>query len=695
MGDYTVAISSDFFSAFAALPKSKQGRVMDFMSKFRSNPLAPGMNYEKINDAHEKNMRSVRVDDTYRAIVMRDDNVFLLLWVDHHDEAYDWARRKRCMLNHTTGSIQIYESSAAQDNSAHTAIAAPLFAHVHDHQLQALGVPEEQYGLVRSVDSEASFYAIQTKLPCDAFEALDLVRDGCDIDEVVEILYGESKENTHDNIATALANPITQMQFTVVEGEEELKAMMNAPLEKWRVFLHPSQRRLVTKNFSGPARVLGGAGTGKTVVAMHRARFLAQRCKESERVLFTTFTANLTQDIKENLRKICTTEEMRKIEVIHLDAWISRFLQQQDYGYTIKYGDEITELWELASRATGDDMDYPDGFFEEEWSSIVQAQGITTLQEYAQAPRTGRGVRLDRRKRIAVWKVFEEYRTLMNIKKVRDSASAMSECCQLLKSQPDYHPYVSIVVDEGQDFGMGAFRLIRALAGNEHENDLFIVGDAHQRIYRNKVTLSKCGISVRGRSSQLRVNYRTTEEIRNWAMRVLKGIPVDDLDGGLDEAKGYRSLSHGDAPIVEIFDSYGDEAAALVKHIQEKIEAGMEPMEICVIARTNKMLADYANALSDAGIRSYEIKRSKTDDRHMPGVRLATMHRVKGLEFTCVFIVGMTRAAMPLKSALKSSDPTSKEEAITSERCLLYVALTRAKKAAYISAYGQASEFIS
>ena len=695
MGDYTVAISSDFFSAFAALPKSKQGRVMDFMSKFRSNPLAPGMNYEKINDAHEKNMRSVRVDDTYRAIVMRDDNVFLLLWVDHHDEAYDWARRKRCMLNHTTGSIQIYESSAAQDNSAHTAIAAPLFAHVHDHQLQALGVPEEQYGLVRSVDSEASFYAIQTKLPRDAFEALDLVRDGCDIDEVIEILYGESKDTTHDNIAAALANPITQMQFTVVEGEEELKAMMNAPLEKWRVFLHPSQRRLVTKNFSGPARVLGGAGTGKTVVAMHRARFLAQRCKESERVLFTTFTANLAQDIKENLRKICTTEEMRKIEVIHLDAWISRFLQQQDYGYTIKYGDEITELWELASRATGDDMDYPDGFFEEEWSSIVQAQGITTLQEYAQAPRTGRGIRLDRKKRIAVWKVFEEYRTLMNIKKVRDSASAMSECCQLLKSQPDYHPYVSIVVDEGQDFGMGAFRLLRALAGDEHENDLFIVGDAHQRIYRNKVTLSKCGITVRGRSSQLRVNYRTTEEIRNWAMRVLKGIPVDDLDGGLDEAKGYRSLSHGDAPIVEIFDSYGDEAAALIKHSQEKIEAGMEPMEICVIARTNKMLADYANALSDAGIRSYEIKRSKTDDRHMLGVRLATMHRVKGLEFTCVFIVGMTKGAMPLKSALKSSDPLSKEEAVTSERCLLYVALTRAKKAAYISAYGQASEFIS
>lgn len=692
MASYTVAISSDFFSAFAALPKAKQGRVMDFMSKFRSNPLAPGMNYEKINDAYDKNMRSVRVDDTYRAIVMREEDVFLLLWVDHHDEAYDWARRKRCMLNHTTGSIQIYEASSIENTVPTEPSGAPMFAHVTDDQLKALGVPEEQYALVRSVDSEKSFYSIQAKLPRDAYEALDLVRDGCDIEEVVEILYGESRENK--DIATALENPITQMQFTIVDGEEELKAMMNAPLEKWRVFLHPSQRRLVTKNYSGPARVLGGAGTGKTVVAMHRAKYLAQQCKDNERILFTTFTANLAQDIRENLRKICSTEEMRKIEVIHLDAWIARYLQQQDYEYTIQYGDVITELWESASRSTGDDLDYPDGFFEEEWSSIVQAQGISTMQEYAKAPRTGRGVRLDRKKRIEVWKVFDEYRTLMNIKKIRDSTCAMNECCQLLMSQPDYHPYAAIVVDEGQDFGMGAFRLLRTLAGDEHQNDLFIVGDAHQRIYRNKVTLSKCGISVRGRSSQLRVNYRTTEEIRNWAMHVLKGIPFDDLDGGIDDAKGYRSLTHGDAPIVETYDSFGDEVAALTKHVQDKIDSGMDPMEICIVARTNKMLTDYAEALNNAGIRSYEIKRSKTDDRHMPGVRLATMHRVKGLEFTCVFVVGMTKTAMPLKSAIRSSDPVSKEEAINAERCLLYVALTRAKKAAYVMAYGQISEFI-
>lgn len=524
MSEYTVAISADFFSAFAALPKSKQGRVMDFMSKFRSNPMAPGMNYEKINDAYDKNMRSVRIDDTYRAIVMREEssNVMLLLWVDHHDEAYEWARKKRCMLNHTTGSIQVYEAATTEDVPKQDDSIPALFAGVSDEKLTLLGVPDELIDLTRTLKTESDLNAAQDKYPRDAFEALDLVCDGCDVDEVIDLLYGESSKEDNKDIASALDNPITQMQFTVVEGEEELKAMMNAPLEKWRVFLHPSQRRLVSKNFSGPARVLGGAGTGKTVVAMHRAKYLAQQCKDNERILFTTFTANLAQDIKENLRKICSSDEMRKIEVIHLDAWISRYLQQHDYAYTIQYGDDLNELWEMATRSTGDDMDYPEGFFEDEWSTIVQAQGISTIQAYVQASRSGRGVRLDRKKRIEVWKVFEEYRTMMNIKKVRDSAAAMNECCELLKAQPDYHPYKSIVVDESQDFGMGAFRLLRTLAGSEHENDLFIVGDAHQRIYRNKVTLSKCGITIRGRSSQLRINYRTTEEIRNWAMH---GLP--------------------------------------------------------------------------------------------------------------------------------------------------------------------------
>ncbi len=703
MENYTVAISTDFFTSFAALQKSQQARVMEFMSKFRSNPMSPGMNYEKLNSTYDQKLYSARVDDTYRAIVAREEGtgVFLLLWVDHHDEAYAWASKKRIAVNPDTGSLQVYTVADApektEEPSKETAPKSAMFAFLTDSQLKKLGVPEELFFLVRAIYTEKDFTHAQASLPSDAYQALDFARDGCEIEEIVDLLYGDSHETADGDIAAALANPVSQMQFTVVEGEEELKAAMNAPLEKWRVFLHPQQRRLAEKNFKGPAKILGGAGTGKTVVAMHRARFLASQSKENEHILFTTFTANLAQDIKENLRKICSSEEMKKIEVIHLDAWISRYLKKQDYEYTIVYEDDVSELWKTAVNLTGKEFDYPEDFFEEEWRTVVQAFGISSLPEYIQAQRLGRGIRLNRKDRIAVWDVFEEYKTLMNRKRIRDSAAAMNECCQLMMSQPDYHPYKHIIVDEGQDFGMGAFRLLRTLAGDVHDNDLFIVGDAHQRIYKNKVVLGKCGIDVRGRSSRLRINYRTTEEIRDWAMHVLQGIPFDDLDGELDSVKGYRSLTHGEAPVVEKFDSINKEIDGLIKHIKELTEQDkLEPTEICVVARTKNILADYAKALADANIRTYEIKRDKTDDREMPGIRLATMHRVKGLEFTSVFIVGMNKGIMPYKYAIdKASDDASKEEAIVSERSLLYVALTRAKKITYVSGYGKMSEFVT
>ena len=285
MAKATVAISQDFFNSFAALPKSKQNKVMEFLSKFRSNPEANGFNYEKIQNASDSNMRSVRIDDAYRAILIREDgsNVYLLLWVDHHDEAYEWAVRKRCVLNHATGSIQVYESQEAvpePDQSA-TEVEKPIFAELDDKTLKKLGVPEELLVFVRGL-TESSFDGAKDKLPRDAYEALDYVRVGLDPNEVIAELYGDSSAEKTDDMAAALQNPITRMQFYVAEGEEDLKAMMNAPLELWRVYLHPSQRRIVKKEYKGPVRILGGAGTGKTVVAMHRAKELASHCLGNE-----------------------------------------------------------------------------------------------------------------------------------------------------------------------------------------------------------------------------------------------------------------------------------------------------------------------------------------------------------------------------------------------------------------------------
>ena len=698
MAKATVAISQDFFNSFAALPKSKQNKVMEFLSKFRSNPEANGFNYEKIQNASDPNMRSVRIDDAYRAILIREEgtNVYLLLWVDHHDEAYEWAVRKRCILNSSTGSIQVYETQEAspEPEAESTPSEKALFASVSDETLKKLGVPEDMISFARTL-TESNFDSARDKLPRDAYEALDYVRVGLDPKEVISELYGDTSADKTGGMAAALENPITKMQFYVAEGEEDLKAMMNAPLEMWRVYLHPSQSKIVKNEYKGPARILGGAGTGKTVVAMHRAKELALHCLGNERILFTTFTENLAADIQENLRKICTPDVMKHIEVVHLDQWVNRYLRAHDYPYAIVYGDQITEMWKKAESFTGEDFDLPEDFFQEEWETVVQAQNIQTVAEYVKAPRPGRGVRLDRKLRMRVWKVFEEYRALMDAEKVCDAACAMNECAQLLSASPEIRLYSSVIVDEGQDFGPSAYRLLRAIAGSEHTNDMFIVGDAHQRIYKNKVTLSRCGINVRGRSGKLRKNYRTTEEIRRRAMNVLEGLSFDDLDDGIDDGKGYISLSHGEQPTVSVYAAQDQEADELIKNIREQIAAGIDPREICVVARTNPLVDEYKKYLAAAGIDCYEVKRKQADDRSRMGVRLATMHRVKGLEFTIVFIVAANKNYMPLKSAVNKTDPSEREAAIASERCLLYVAMTRAKKKVMISAYGALSEFLS
>lgn len=608
-------------------------------------------------------------------------------------QRHDWCI---AILNHSTGSIQVYETQEAtsEPDTANTPVEKPLFVSVSDEVLKKLGVPEDMIAFVRTL-TEASFDAAKDKLPRDAFEALDYVRVGIDPKEVIAELYGDTDTENTGDMASALQNPITKMQFYIAEGEEDLKAMMNAPLEMWRVYLHPSQRRIVRKEYKGPARILGGAGTGKTVVAMHRAKELASHCLGNEKILFTTFTENLASDILENLRKICTPDVMKHIEVVHLDQWVNRYLRAHDYPYTIVYGEQIEEMWKKAESFTGEDFDLPEGFFQEEWETIVQAQNIQTLAEYVKAPRPGRGVRLDRKTRMRVWKVFEEYRAMMDAEKVCDSACAMNECAQLLTAGPEVRLYTSVIVDEGQDFGPSAYRLLRAIAGSEHTNDLFIVGDAHQRIYKNKVTLSRCGINVKGRSGKLRMNYRTTEEIRHRAMNVLAGLSFDDLDDGIDDGKGYISLSHGAQPTVTTYATQDQEAADLIKCIQEQTAAGIDPREICVVARTNPLVDEYKKYLTAAGIACYEIKRRQADDRSRMGVRLATMHRVKGLEFTIVFIVAANKNYIPLKSAVNRTDPTEREAAMTGERCLLYVAMTRAKKLVKISAYGAVSDFLS
>ena len=715
----TVAISSDFLTAFAALPRKSQGKVTDFINKFRNNPQAPGINYEKIKGARDNKICSVRIDDAYRGIVVRQEEcgVFIMLWVGHHDDAYGWAARKRCEVNKETGSVQVYDVrlESASDSDGNTpfpeggapqgqgldlgdaggAAGLKLFSMVNEGDLLKIGLPAEQIPFIRSIDDANALYRAKASIPPDAYEGLEWLANGIPIEEVLE-LYGPPEKQVvdTDDLAKALHADRSKGAFFVVEGEDDLLRVMAEPLEKWRVFLHPTQRKLVGRNYSGPCRILGGAGTGKTVVAMHRAKWLASQLGDKERVMFTTFTANLAGDIKENLRKICSVDEMRKIEVIHLDAWVSAFLRKNEFGYSIVYDDVTDNLWLDAIARSGESVSLPPSFYSDEWAKVVAAQEAFTKEDYLKASRLGRGTPLNRKARVQAWNVFEEYISLMKERQVRDADTAMYECRVLLAKDPAKE-YSSIVVDEGQDLSANAYRLLRAIVPDERPNDIFIAGDAHQRIYNKKAVLSKCGINIRGRSSYLRLNYRTTEETRKYAFAILEGVPFDNLDDEYEPESICQSLTHGDYPKTMCFKDASDEYEYIAKEIAELARGGVPLKDICLVARTRKLLGDYKSVLHNAGIRAYEIKRSKPDDRSFDGVRLATMHRVKGLEFPFIFIAAANNRVMPLSSAIANDDPVSKSEAMISEKCLLYVALTRAQKAAYITSYGKKSEFIS
>ncbi len=691
-----VAISSDFLTAFARLPRQVQGKVTEFVNKFRNNPMSSGINYEKLNSGIDKKIFSVRIDDAYRGIVVRQQEVgvYLLLWVDHHDEAYQWAARKRCEVNPKTGAIQVFDVQTVEEQ-AFTFKQEALFDAAKDDELLKLGVPEVQIDFVRSFVSKEDFYKAESSMPHDAYEHLSWLAEGFPMEEVLELVSEENNTSaSSENFVSALDVPTTLKSFVVVEGEDELRRIMAEPLEKWRVFLHPTQRKIAKKEYSGSARVLGGAGTGKTVVAMHRAKNLASKCEGQQKILMTTFTANLAADIRENLRKICTLEELRKIEVVHLDAWVNQFLCESGFFAQIGYDDVIDPLWERAVLLANNDLAFENSFYKEEWNRIVIAQEALTLEKYVKATRNGRGTRLDRKKRIQVWKVFENYQNLMKELQIRDINTAMYESTKLLQSSGGRSRYESIIVDEGQDFSDNAYRLIRALAGEEHPNDIFIVGDSHQRIYRNHPTLSKCGINVRGRSSILKINYRTTEEIRKHAFALLKGISFDDLDNEFDLGDQCQSLTHGEKPIVKNFSNANEEFEFLLSEVKRLRDSSVALTDICVVARTKKLVDDYIALFTKAGIRSYAIKRNKVDDRSLDGLRIATMHRVKGLEFKYVFVAAANTRILPLMSAIDKTDAVSEAETMTSEKCLLYVAMTRAQKGVYITSYGRSSEFL-
>ncbi len=669
-----IIVSNDVIKRMTALPAAVQTKCLEFMLKFQTDPRSPGINYETIQGAKDKNFRSVRIDQGYRGIVFRAprDNVFVWLHIDQHDDAYAWATKRKMSINPVNGALTLTNVNFVEETVQRKAAPAPsqpepVFSGLSDRDLMALGVSEDMVPAVRTIRSEGDLDAMGEELPVEAYEGLFLVLAG---DTVASILG--SRETRVDleidtqDFASAVERDESRSRFYVVEGENDLQEILSAPLEQWRVFLHPTQRRLATRNLNGPSRILGGAGTGKTVLAMHRAKHLARTLMDTDKkLLFTTFTTNLALDIEDGLKSICSPEQMKHIDIINLDALVFRFLKARRYEHEIAfdYETKCAPVWESAMVDFDASLGVSREFVREEFEQVVQAQGLASRDDYREAPRRGRGVMLSRKKRDALWEIFEEYRLQLSAKGLKEPDDAYRDACAILACEGS-PPYAHAVVDETQDFGPQALRLIRALAP-PGPNDLMLVGDGHQRIYaKNKASMRSCGIDIRGRSKKLYLNYRTTEEIRRQAVALLEGVQVDDLDGGSDEIVRYKSLLRGPRP--ECIEDASMETIrdGLRTFVRTALDENRD-IKIGLMATTVKLRDQLAKQIREAGYKVATVNHREKLSRKDAQIFAMTLHRAKGLEFDAVAVV----VNRQLDDRLRQ---------------LVYVGITRAKRMALI-----------
>jgi len=698
------------------LPDKVAVKFMEMMTRYMTDPSAKGLNLETVEGAKDSAIKSLRLDQGYRAIAFEFGQDIMFVHVNEHDKAYRWAEGRRVKLDPDTNRIRVIEQLDTEALNA-PAPAERLFAKISDKRLKALGIPEEELPAVRLIDNSETLEAAEERFDPLTYQVLYALAAGYTDDEVYALTGIPSETETAAPAPKAeltfeklIETEESRQTIFIPESEAELRRVFEEGLEGWRVFLHPDQRKNAYRDYNGPAMVRGGAGTGKTVVAMHRARYLADQirkdpARKGQRILVTTFTTSLAQDIEANLKTLCPdhlAESPPRIEVINLDRWVSQFLKRKNFERKVAYFQDTRERLDDIWREVLDDYPLPEGlseaFVKSEWAQIVQAKGLTEQRDYLKASRAGRGTPLDRRKRLALWDIFTVYRARLVSVGLAEPDDAYREATILLAAEAPNLPYSAVIVDEAQDMGEQAFKLIRAIvppsaAGDR--NSIFIVGDAHQRIYARKASMSACGINVRGRSHKLRLNYRTTHEIRVWAVSILEGVSVDDLDEGTDNLRGYVSLFHGPAPALVACRSEAEELKGLTAWIKAQSDNKIKLDDIGVLCSKRADVERVRNALASAGVETVLLQAGHADDRSLPGVRITTMHRAKGLEFSAVAIPFMSAGGFPPAGVLKNAvDAADKADIVDQYRSLLHDAATRARKTLRISWSGQPTDLI-
>ena len=683
-------IHDSFFDSFSALPKQIQKRTRELLKEFKENPTSSAINYEKISSFKDQTLRTIRVNDKYRAIVQAPEKgeCYHLLWVDNHDEAMDWAKNKIFEWNKITQGFQLFEHpeihEIAPSNS--TIESKTLYHFLSEADLIAIGTPELMIKLVRSLYTTDDLNNSKNNLPTDVYEYLFYLAEGISLEEILEdINAGKADKNPMQS------NNARKHAF-ILTDDTQLEDILNGSFEKWKIFLHPSQRSLAYRDYNGPVKVTGGAGTGKTVCALHRAKYLVDKVGVfNPPILFTTFTKSLTQYLQETIKELGIPEDM--IEINNIDKLIFDLANNPQYKiFNSKVGyltsEQEKKVWcQAIEKITSQ---FNDEFYFSEYNDVILAQNITSLEFYQTASRIGRNFRIGRKDKEEIWLVVQEFQ------KQKAGNYSKLELCNLLTdffNKQKIKPFSYLICDEVQDFSNPELSLLRSLV-DEKENDMFLVGDPYQNIYKRSLNFAKSGIIIKGRRSRkLKINYRTTEEIKHLAMRIVSNMQVDDFDGNEENLKGYLSLLHGNQPIYETFVKPEEEDKFILDKL--KMFIGSEsilPNEICISARTNDKVDEIKQLLNAANVKYLDLSSSK---QNINAVNVSTFHNMKGHEFKIVFVKGMSEDKVPLKhSNYNNLSDKELKSYHQQERSLYYVVFSRAIQQIYITGVGEKSGWI-
>jgi hypothetical protein len=674
-----IALSNSLASAARKLNANEAHRVWAFLDKFWENPAHPSLSLERLTKIKNDNLWSGRISDDLRAILHKEGDLWTVLHVDHHNDAYNWAKTRTIERHIKTGALQIVVApevvATIVEADPAPSSQPPLFAQYPDDYLLSLGVPPTWLPTIRQIRSKDILLNAVLELPEEVAERLlDLVEGG---------FVTPPTPLAEDQ--PAITSPDTKRRFTVLDSNQDLLKLLDAPLATWIAFLHPSQQHLASGTFKGPVKVTGAAGTGKTVVGLHRARYLA---RQGKRVLLTSFVTTLCRNLERNLQLLCTPEELVHITVTTVHRQAKELLRQAGEALEAVDDDVIKKLIERFYHS-GCPLSSASLYLE--WESVIQSQGIMSWEAYRTANRTGRGQPLTVKDRKQVWLVFEQVLKTLHVQGESDWSGICHRAIELLNTGKVQSPFDAVIVDELQDLGPQEIRLLAALAG-EGTDRLMLLGDAGQRIYAGKSSLKSLGVDVRGRSHILRINYRTTEQIRSFADQIV-GDRRDDLNGELEERKGTISLLRGPDPTIYGFKTQTQQLQFVTKEIQQLLKQGSALDEIAIFARTNDALKPVESGLEAAKLAYQRLSRDGEPQSN--AIHLGTMHRAKGLEFKVVFVVNLSDDQMPLIYLNNQMpDQQSREAALERERQLFYVSVTRARDEVFATWVGQPSRFL-